>query len=197
MDKPQFKKEKRTSWDEFFMQVALIVANRTSCIFHKAGSVFVDDNHRIISIGYNGPASGDYNCNEVGCAKVHGDPTTGQIRRCRGVHGEVNGIINSGNTERLKNSTLYTSIFPCYDCMKALANLGVKRIVYYEEYLRIADGSTGKKTIAEPEARELAHKKNIILEQYKEEKVEKDLVEEKKETAVEQKKLTLGQGTRW
>lgn len=197
-ERPKFEKKDRITWDELFMNLALTVADRTSCIFHKAGSVFVDDNHRIISVGYNGPVSGDYNCCEVGCAKVHGDPINGEIRRCRGAHGEINAIINSGNTGRLKRSTLYISLFPCYDCMKALANLGVKRIVYFEEYLRIADGSSGKKSIAEPEARDLAQRKNIILEKYSElETVKKNSIEKKEIKPETGPKLTLGQGARW
>lgn len=165
--KNEYKKRDRMSWDDFFMQMAITVSDRTACIFHKAGSVFVDDNHRIISVGYNGPSSGDLHCMEVGCAKVHGDPVTGEMKRCRGAHGEINAIINSGDTGRLRHSTLYTTLFPCYDCMKALNNVGVKRIVYYEEYLRIVDGAAGKKKEAEPEARELANKRNIILDKYK------------------------------
>ena len=57
-------------------------------------SVFVDNNKRIISIGYNGPTEGDHHCIDVGCAKVDGDPKTGILRRCRGAHAEINGIIN-------------------------------------------------------------------------------------------------------
>lgn len=170
-EKQKFEGKERMSWDEFFMQMAYTVSERTACVFHRAGSVFVDQNHRIISLGYNGPSTGDYNCNEVGCAKVHGDPVTGEIRRCRGVHGEINAIINSGDTRRLRDSTLYITLFPCYDCMKALNNVGVRRIVYGEEYLRILDGSNGQKKQAEPESRELAQKRGIILEKYQPKKV--------------------------
>lgn len=161
-----FQKEERISWDEFFMSVAFTISKRTACMFHKVGSVFVDEDHRVISMGYNGPSRGDVHCVEAGCAKVHGDPVTGEIRRCRGCHSEVNAIINSGDTNRLKNSTLYITLFPCYDCMKALNNVGVSRIVYADEYLRIIDGSDGSKKVAEPEARDLANKRGIALEKF-------------------------------
>ena len=166
-EKERFTKRGRISWDDFFMKIALTVEERTACIFHKAGSVFVDDKHKIVSIGYNGPATGDLHCNEVGCAKVHGDPVTGEIKRCRGVHSEINAIMNSGDPKRLYGSTLYISLFPCYDCMKALANVGIKKVIYFSEYLRILDGSDGTKKISELEAKELAQRKNIILEKYK------------------------------
>ena len=162
----KFTKVERIGWDDLFMKMALTISERTACLFHKVGSVFVDNRNRIISLGYNGPVSGDYNCNEVGCAKVHGDPITGEIRRCRGLHSEINGILNSGDPSRLRGSTLYITLFPCYDCMKAIVNAGITRIVYYDEYLRILDGSDGKKSVAEPEARELAGKKGIKVEKY-------------------------------
>lgn len=164
--KPSFEPQERVSWDDFFMEIALAASKRTACIFHKVASVFVDLNHKIVSIGYNGPSTGDRHCNEVGCAKVHGDPVTGELKRCRGAHSEVNGIINSGDTTRLKGSTLYITTFPCYDCMKILNNVGVKRIVYYKEYLRILDGSDGTKRVAEMEAWELAGRRNIKLEKF-------------------------------
>jgi len=165
-ERPQFEPQDRISWDEFFMEIALVAAKRTACIFHKIGSVFVDQNHRIISIGYNGPSVGDRHCNEVGCAKVHGDPITGDYNRCRGAHSEINAIINSNATMRFSGSTLYITTFPCYDCMKILNNVGIKRIVYYEDYRRIIDGSDGSKKEAEMEAWELAGRKNIKLEKY-------------------------------
>lgn len=164
--KPSFEPQERVSWDDFFMEIALTASKRTACIFHKVASVFVDSNHKIVSIGYNGPSTGDRHCIEVGCAKVHGDPVTGEFKRCRGAHSEVNGIINSGDTTRLKGSTLYITTFPCYDCMKALNNVGVKRIVYYKEYLRILDGTDGTKRVAEMEAWELAGRRNIKLEKF-------------------------------
>ena len=165
-EKPKFDAQERISWDDFFMEMALTASKRTACIFHKVASVFVDSNHKILSFGYNGPSMGDRHCNEVGCAKVHGDPIDGGIKRCRGVHSEINGMINSGDASRLKDSTLYITTFPCYDCMKALNNVGVKRIVYYKEYLRILDGSDGTKKVAEMEAWELAGRRNIKLEKY-------------------------------
>lgn len=190
--KPNFDPQERISWDDFFMEIALTASKRTACIFHKVASVFVDSNHKIVSIGYNGPSTGDRHCNEVGCAKVHGDPIDGELKRCRGAHSEVNGIINSGDTTRLKDSTLYITTFPCYDCMKVLNNVGVKRIVYYKEYLRILDGSDGTKKVAELEAWELAGRRNIKLEKYNDKRQEELKLPdpetfEKEKTSLEEK----------
>lgn len=157
-------KTKRASWDETFMNLALMVSKRAACKFHETGSVFVDSRRRIISMGYNGPTEGDYHCVDVGCAKVDGDPETKQLRRCRGAHAEINGIINAQDSTRLRGATLYTVLFPCYDCLKALNNAGIQEIVYLEEYKRIQTG--GEKKEEEDEARELAKKRGMVIRKY-------------------------------
>ncbi len=165
MTKIKTNRKSRSSWDELFMKIAYEAANRTACKFHQTGSVFVDNNHRIISVGYNGPTEGDDHCIEVGCAKVDGDKKTGKLMRCRGAHAEINAIINTQDPDRLRGSILYTVLYPCYDCMKALNNAGVKEIVYSEIYKRIQTG--GEKQEEEDEASILAKKRNIKVRQYK------------------------------
>lgn len=157
-------KKNRLSWDELFMNLAYLMTKRASCKFHEAGAVLVDKNHRVISVGYNGATEGDEHCIEVGCAKVDGDPKTGKLKRCRGAHAEVNAIINCQDTTRLRGATMYTALFPCYDCMKSLNNAGIKEIVFLVEYKRIKEG--GNKTVAEDEAWELAQKSGIAIRKY-------------------------------
>ncbi len=154
---------KRLSWDETFMKITEVLAQRTSCINHQIGCVFVDDMHRIITVGYNGAIRGDLNCNEVGCAKVHGDPAGGPLKRCRGAHSEMNAIINCMQPERLRGTTLYITTFPCYDCMKALVQAGVKKIIYKHEYRRVVSANEKE---SEDEAWELARKMNIEIIKY-------------------------------
>ncbi len=146
------------------MNLASIVSKRTACKFHEAGIVFVDKNHRIISLGYNGPTEGDYHCLEAGCAKVDGDPITKKLRRCRGAHAEMNGIINAQDPTRLRGATAYSLLFPCYDCMKAFNNAGISEVVYVTEYKRIQTG--GEKHEEENEARELAEKRGMKIRKY-------------------------------
>jgi len=165
--KNKYQRNRRLSWDEYFMTMAIATAERTACIYHQVGSVFVDANKRVVSVGYNGPTAGDLHCIDEGCAKIHGDPETGEIRRCRGAHSEICAIINSGDTQRLIGSTLYITLFPCYDCMKALNNVGIKKIVYLDEYLRVVEGKDGTVKEPEPEARSLANKRGIICEKFR------------------------------
>lgn len=157
-------RKKRLSWDELFMSIAIIASDRTACKFHQTGAVFVDKNHRILSIGYNGPTQGDLHCIEKGCAKVDGDPKTKKLKRCRGAHAEINAIINCLNPQVLRDSTLYTVLFPCYDCMKALNNVGVSEIVFKDVYLRYVTG--GEKREEEDEAWELAKQRKIKIRRF-------------------------------
>jgi len=158
-------KKSRLSWDETFIYLSILVSQRTACKFHLAGVVFVDKFKRIISMGYNGPTEGDLHCIESGCAKVDGDPKTKKLKRCRGAHAEINGIINCQDTTRLRRSTIYTMLFPCYDCMKALNNVGVKEVVYFDNYERIKTG--GEEKEEEKESWELAKARGIKIRRFR------------------------------
>ena len=69
----------------------------------------------------------------------------------------------------MRGATIYTVLFPCYDCMKALNNCGVKEIVYYDEYKRLQTG--GEKFEEEDEAKELAKKRGIKVRKFNKIKV--------------------------
>lgn len=157
-------KKTRLSWDETFMSLAFLVSGRTACKFHAAGVVIVDENKRIVSMGYNGPTEGDSHCIKVGCAKVDGNPKTKKLERCRGAHAEINAIINAKDSSRLRGATVYTALFPCYDCMKAFNNSGIRELVYFREYKRIQTG--GEKQEEEREAWDLAKRRKIKIRQY-------------------------------
>ncbi len=149
-----------------FMNLAIISSKRTACKYHETAAVIVDKNHRIISIGYNGPTAGDVHCIDpsVGCAKVDGDPKTGKLKRCRGAHAEINAIINAFDGARLRGAIIYAVLTPCYDCMKALNNVGIKELVYLHDYHRIQTG--GEKIEDENESDELAALAGIAIRRY-------------------------------
>lgn len=157
-------RKKRLSWDETFMSLALLVSQRTACKFHEAGVAIIDSNKRIVSMGYNGPTEGDLHCITEGCAKVDGNPKTKKLERCRGAHAEINAIINAQDSSRLRGATVYTALFPCYDCMKAFNNSGISELVYFKEYKRIQTG--GEKQEEEREVWGLAKKRKIKIRQY-------------------------------
>ena len=163
----QKPKSTRLSWDETFMNLALLIAKRSACRYHEVGAVFVDKNKRIISLGYNGPTAGDVHCidKNIGCAKVDGDPVTGELKKCRGAHAEMNGIINAQDSTRLRGAALYSTHSPCYSCIKALNNSGINEIIYFQEYKRIKPG--GQAVEEEKEVKELIQKRGIIFRKYK------------------------------
>ena len=116
----------RPAWDEYFMMVAKLVGVMATCPKRHVGSVIVK-NRRILATGFNGAPPGLPHCTEVGCLTFEGEGTS-----CKRVmHSEHNAILqDSGN---LSGATLYTSYFPCHDCMKAIVSAKIKEIVYEQE----------------------------------------------------------------
>jgi dCMP deaminase len=154
---------KRLSWDQMFMRIAETLGDRTSCINHKAGCVFVDELHRVITVGYNGSPRGDINCCDAGCAKLTNDPATGRPGKCRGTHAEINAILSCVQPERLREAILYTTLSPCHACMKALVQAGVRAVIFRDEYLRVIDHDTREK---EDDAIRTAQRMNVTLYRY-------------------------------
>lgn len=117
----------RVSWDQYFMQVAQMVATRATCPRKSVGCVLVRD-RMIISTGYNGSIRGMPHCTDVGCV-MENDHCASVI------HAELNAIVQAArNGVRIEGAECYVTASPCWNCFKILANAGVKRIVYGEFY---------------------------------------------------------------
>lgn len=85
--------DNRLPWPEYFMRIAHLVAERSTCTRRKVGAVAVKDK-RILATGYNGPPSGTAHCADVGCIRVNlGVPSGQRHELCRGLHAEQNVII--------------------------------------------------------------------------------------------------------
>jgi dCMP deaminase len=118
----------RASWDEYFMKIATVVAERGTCDRKQVGCVIIGENKSILSTGYNGSIKGLPHCDEVGHMMEDGHCV-------RTIHAEANAIAQAAaNGTRLRNSTLYVTASPCWLCFKMLSNAGVKRVVYGEFY---------------------------------------------------------------
>ena len=125
----------RPTWDKYFLDIATVVARRTSCLRHTVGAVIVRDN-RILTTGYNGAPSGMKDCLQLGCLRDELGIESGKnIEICRALHAEQNAIILAGHHGViLKGGTIYTTHFPCILCTKMIINSGIKRVVSIERY---------------------------------------------------------------
>ena len=124
------KSDKRPSWDEYFLEVASVVANRSTCLRRKVGAVIVKDK-RILATGYNGSPSGLKHCLDIGCIrKKLGIPSGERHELCRGLHAEQNAILQAVvHHIGIKDSALYATNQPCIICAKMLINAQIKEIV--------------------------------------------------------------------
>ena len=129
------KVEPRSSWDEYFLKIATIVAERSTCRRHHVGAVIVK-NKRILTTGYNGAASKLKDCIELGCLRDEMDIESGKNHEiCRAIHAEQNAIIQAGqHGVNITDATVYCTHPPCILCAKMLINAGIKRYVTYGEY---------------------------------------------------------------
>ena len=127
-------KNTRISKDDYFMKIAEVISERSTCIRRKVGAVLIKDSH-ILSTGYNGAPSGFNHCTQQSCMRQN-LKSGEKPELCRGVHAEINCIIQAAihGTSIQGNTTLYSTHFPCMSCLKLIINAGIKRIVYQEGY---------------------------------------------------------------
>jgi dCMP deaminase len=127
--------ETRPSWDEYFMAITNLVAERSTCLRRKVGAVAIRDK-RIVATGYNGAPSGLTHCLERGCLRDELQIPSGERHElCRGLHAEQNVIIQAAyHGLPIAGSTLYCTNLPCAICAKMLINAGITRIVYAQGY---------------------------------------------------------------
>ena len=127
--------DSRPSWDEYFMSITELVAQRATCVRRKVGAILVRDK-RIIATGYNGAPSQVSHCLDVGCLREErGVPSGERHELCRGLHAEQNAIIQAAlHGVSVEGTTLYCTNMPCSICSKMLINARVEKILYKEGY---------------------------------------------------------------
>ena len=129
------KRLTRPDSDEYFLKVASVVAERSTCRRHHVGAVAVRDKH-ILATGYNGAPSGFEDCLELGCLRDElGIPSGERQEICRGIHAEQNVIIQATlHGVSLEGSTIYATHTPCILCAKMLVNAKIGRFVSFGKY---------------------------------------------------------------
>lgn len=156
------KRENYISWDEYFMGVALLAAERSKDPNTQVGACIVDDNNRILSTGYNGFPRGcsddifPWNRNE----------SDGETKYPFVVHAELNAILNTRG-KSLVGSRVYVGLFPCHECAKAIIQAGIKEVIYLSDKYKntISDANSRRMLSAAGVKLTKLHteRKNIVL----------------------------------
>lgn len=129
------KRLPRPDIDEYFLKIASVVAERSTCRRHHVGAVAVRGKH-ILATGYNGAPSGLKDCLELGCLRDELNIPSGTRHEiCRGIHAEQNVIIQASlHGVNLEGSTIYATHTPCNLCAKMLVNAKIERLVSFGKY---------------------------------------------------------------
>jgi dCMP deaminase len=126
---------KRPDIDEYFLKIASVVAERSTCRRHHIGAIAVRDKH-ILTTGYSGAPAGAKDCLELGCLRDELGIESGTRQEiCRAIHAEQNVIIQAGlHGVSLEGSTVYCTHTPCVLCAKMLVNAKIARFVSFGKY---------------------------------------------------------------
>lgn len=130
------KRQDYISWEEYFMGVALLAAQRSKDPNTQVGACIVDDQNRILSTGYNGFPHG---CSDDEFP-WNRDESKGDTKYQFVVHAELNAILNARG-KSLAGSILYVGLFPCNECAKAIIQAGVREVVYLSDKYRNTPGT--------------------------------------------------------
>ncbi|MEA3414328.1 MAG: dCMP deaminase family protein [Nanoarchaeota archaeon] len=122
------KRNDYISWEEYFMGIAILSAQRSKDPSTQVGACIVDEDKKVVGTGYNGAPRGiddkDFPW------KREGDFL--ETKYAYVCHAELNAILNS-TKESLKNCTIYIALFPCNECAKAIIQSGIKKVVYLSD----------------------------------------------------------------
>lgn len=115
--------ETTDSKQNYFMKLAQIAAQQSKCLKRKVGVVIVDADSHVLSLGYNGPPHKQKHCAD--CRQV---PSRFILGPCIAVHSEINAILQARNSRHMY--ALYTTLFPCLNCVKVICSTSIKHIFY-------------------------------------------------------------------
>lgn len=122
----------RPSKDEYFMDMALLVSERSTCLRRKVGAVLINKRKHVLATGYNGVASGQPHCLDIPCIGANSASGT-DLDLCEAVHAEQNALLQCRNVFEI--DTCYVTVSPCMTCTKLLLNTSCQTIVFEEDYV--------------------------------------------------------------
>ncbi len=122
------KRRDYISWDEYFMGIALLSAQRSKDGNSQVGACIVSPENKILSLGYNGMPIG-CNDDEMPWGREGDALETKYMYVC---HAELNAILNSAGHD-LRGARVYVTLFPCNECAKAIIQSGIREIIYLSD----------------------------------------------------------------
>lgn len=124
----------RPSWDQYFMELASLAAQRSNCMKRRVGCVLVREK-RVISTGYNGTPRGLKNCGDGGCPRCNEGQGSGfGLGTCLCLHAEENALLEAGRERIREGAILYCDTCPCLTCSIKITQVGVSEVVYATGY---------------------------------------------------------------
>ena len=158
----QGKREDYINWDDYFMGVALLAAQRSKDPSTQVGACIVDETNRILSTGYNGFPKGcsddDFPWNR--------NADEGETKYPFVVHAELNAILNNRG-KSLADSKIYVALFPCHECAKAIIQAGITEVIYLSDKYKDTVSDANSRRMLETEGVKLTKlkptKKSILL----------------------------------
>ncbi|KAL3936928.1 MAG: hypothetical protein SGBAC_007858 [Bacillariaceae sp.] len=148
------KRNDHISWQDYFMAMAFLTAERSKDPNTQVGACIVDSEKRIIGLGYNGFPRG---CSDDHLPWARGNKTPLDNKYVYVCHAEVNAILNKGSAN-VKGSTLFVALFPCENCAKMIIQSGIREVVYMNDYYHDTDGARA--------SRIMFQSAGVILRQY-------------------------------
>ena len=128
-------------WDAYFMGIALLSAQRSKDPNTSVGACIVDQNNRILSLGYNGMPRGCSD-DEYPWAREGEALDTKYLYVC---HAELNAILNYRGSNNMVGAKIYTTLFPCNECTKALIQSGISEVIYISDKYADSDSTRASK----------------------------------------------------
>ena len=131
----------RPSRDEWALKLALLTAQRSTCLRRAVGAVLLNERGHVLATGYNGVAAGQFHCNDHdpyydtgyphACSSIHASSGT-DLDGCQAIHAEQNALLQCRDVYSIH--TCYVTVSPCMTCTKLLLNTSCQRIVFLHEY---------------------------------------------------------------
>lgn len=134
------KRKDYLSWDQYFMGIALLSAQRSKDNSTQVGACIVSEENKILSVGYNGMPTG---CSDD-CMPWEREGPPLESKYFYVCHAELNAILNN-NGLSLKGARIYTTLFPCNECAKAIIQSGIKKVIYLSDKYSTSDSTIASK----------------------------------------------------